>query len=144
MSGGALEEGAFSITPTGDLHLQKTTRSTKGLRKCSLIIIQSGYTYSLDNKDEFTIGRVSTDQLILPDIDLSDHEAYAKGVSRLHAKLRINNNQVSLMDLGSSNGTRVNGQRISPHIEYPLENNDILAFGKLQVRLILSSNEEVE
>ena len=35
------------------------------------------------------------------------------GVSRLHARLRVFGRELTVTDLGSMNGTRVNGQRIA-------------------------------
>jgi pSer/pThr/pTyr-binding forkhead associated (FHA) protein len=58
-------------------------------------------------------------------------------VSRLHAALKIHHNRVTIMDLGSSNGTRVNGQKIVPHVDYPINQGDIIALGKLKIQVIL-------
>ena len=71
----------------------------------SLHIVQTGQILPLVGRDEFTIGRVSEGQSILPDIDLTPYEAYAQGVSRLHATIKIKGNMVNVTDLGSSNGT---------------------------------------
>jgi pSer/pThr/pTyr-binding forkhead associated (FHA) protein len=73
----------------------------------------------LTGQSEFTMGRVAEGQPNLPDVDLSPYEAYAQGVSRLHAVLKLNNQRVFITDLGSSNGTRVNGQKIMPNVDYP-------------------------
>jgi pSer/pThr/pTyr-binding forkhead associated (FHA) protein len=65
------------------------------------------------------------------------YDAYSQGVSRLHASFKIFNQRVTITDLGSSNGTRVNGQRIMPNVEYPLNNGDVIALGKLKIQIIL-------
>lgn len=88
-------------------------------------------------RTEVTLGRIVEGQPILPDIDLSPYEAYAHGVSRLHAALKVNPQRVAIMDLGSSNGTRVNGQKIVPHIDYPLKDQDIVALGKLKIQILI-------
>ena len=103
----------------------------------SLFIIESKQTLNLAGRNDFTLGRVAEGQPILPDVDLSPFEAYSLGVSRLHAALKINHNRVSIMDLGSSNGTRVNGQKIVPHVDYPINQGDIIALGKLKLQIIL-------
>jgi pSer/pThr/pTyr-binding forkhead associated (FHA) protein len=103
----------------------------------SLFIIESKQTLNLAGRTEFTLGRVAEGQPILPDVDLSPFEAYSLGVSRLHAALKVNHNRVSIMDLGSSNGTRVNGQKIVPHVDYPINQGDIIALGKLKLQIIL-------
>ncbi len=73
----------------------------------------------------------------MPDVDLSPYEAYTQGVSRLHSCLKIINQRVVITDLGSSNGTRVNGQKIMPHIDYPLNHGDVIALGKLKVQVLI-------
>jgi pSer/pThr/pTyr-binding forkhead associated (FHA) protein len=80
---------------------------------------------------------VAEGQPILPDVDLSPYDAYAQGVSRLHAALKVTRNRVAIMDLGSSNGTRVNGQKIVPHVDYPLNHSDVIALGKLKLQVII-------
>lgn len=104
----------------------------------SLHIIENGDVLNLAGRSEFTIGRVAEGQPILPDIDLSTYDAYTQGVSRLHSALKIINRRVVITDLGSSNGTRVNGQKIVPHVDYPLNHGDILAFGKLKVQILIN------
>lgn len=41
------------------------------------------------------------------------------------------------MDLGSSNGTRINGQKIVPHVEYTINHGDLVVLGKLKVQVLL-------
>ncbi len=93
----------------------------------------------LSGRSEYTLGRIVEGQPILPDIDLTSYEAYAHGVSRLHAAIKVINQKVVIVDLGSSNGTRVNGQKIVPNIDYPLNNGDIMALGKLRIQVLLHS-----
>jgi pSer/pThr/pTyr-binding forkhead associated (FHA) protein len=73
----------------------------------------------------------------MPDIDLTPYQAYASGVSRLHAVVKRDSDRVLVMDLGSSNGTYVNGRRINPHVEETLNHGDILALGKLKIQVLL-------
>lgn len=103
----------------------------------SLHLVDSGQILPLAGRTEFTLGRVTEGQPILPDVDLSPYEAYAQGVSRLHAALRITNQRIVIVDLGSSNGTRVNGQKIVPNVDYPLNHGDMLALGKLKIQLLI-------
>ena len=103
----------------------------------ALYIIEGKQTLQLAGRHEYTLGRVAEGQPILPDVDLSPFDAYAQGVSRLHAALKINKNRVVIMDLGSSNGTRVNGQKIVPHVDYPISHNDQIALGKLRLQVLI-------
>jgi hypothetical protein len=103
----------------------------------SLYLVDSGQIIHLAGRTEFTLGRVAEGQPILPDVDFSPFEAYAQGVSRLHASLKIMGQRVMITDLGSSNGTRVNGQKIMPHIDYPLNHGDVVALGKLKIQILI-------
>ena len=54
------------------------------------------------------IGRRNRAQGVEPDIDLGIHPV-DRGVSTQHAVLRVSDNGVTVTDLGSTNGTSVNG-----------------------------------
>lgn len=103
----------------------------------SLCVVDTGQIIPLDEREEFTLGRSAEGQPILPDIDLAPYRAYEYGVSRLHASIKKQGRQLSVTDLGSVNGTRLNGQKISPHKPCPLNHGDILTFGKLKIQILI-------
>jgi hypothetical protein len=103
----------------------------------SLHLMDSGKILPLASRNEFTLGRLSEGQPIMPDIDLTPYQAYASGVSRLHAVVKRDANRVMVMDLGSSNGTYLNGRRLNPHTEESLNHGDIVALGKLKIQILL-------
>ena len=62
------------------------------------------------------------------------------GVSRRHAAIRRNEEQnLDLWDLGSSNGTYLNGQRLSAHRPYRLHDGDELRLGSMIIRVFFQS-----
>jgi hypothetical protein len=103
----------------------------------SLHLMDSGKILPLASRNEFTLGRLSEGQPIMPDIDLTPYQAYASGVSRLHAVVKRDADRVLVMDLGSSNGTYLNGRRLNPHMEESLNHGDIVALGKLKIQILL-------
>lgn len=103
----------------------------------NLHLLDTGQVLPLSSRNEFTMGRISEGQPIMPDIDLSPYQAYAAGVSRLHAVIRRNGSSIVFMDLGSANGTFVNGSRLSPNTEQPLQHGDILALGKMRIQVLI-------
>ncbi|MBI3160647.1 MAG: FHA domain-containing protein [Chloroflexi bacterium] len=103
----------------------------------SLHVVRTGQILPLVGREEFTIGRVSEGQSILPDVDLTPFEAYSQGVSRLHATIRVAVDQIMLIDLGSSNGTRLNNDRLQPHREYELRHGDMLSLGRLKLQALV-------
>jgi len=103
----------------------------------TLQILDGGQLLPLSDRNEFTMGRVSDGQTIMPDIDLTGYRAYECGVSRLHAVLKRNKGKVTIMDLGSSNGTYVDGIRLQPEDEFPLSHGSIVSLGKLKIQFLL-------
>lgn len=105
----------------------------------SLHILDSGQILSLAERTEFTLGRVAEGQPIMPDVDLTPFNAYANGVSRLHAVLKRTEKGNVIMDLGSSNGTYLNGGRLVPHLEHPVNHGDVVYLGKLKIQLLFGA-----
>lgn len=94
-------------------------------------------TLQLSGRSEYSLGRVAKGQPILPDFDLTEFDAYQQGVSRLHAAIKVKPAQIVIMDLRSANGTRVNGQKIQPNVDYPIKHGDVIALGKLKLQFLL-------
>jgi hypothetical protein len=93
----------------------------------------------ISGRKEITIGRASKGQAIIPDIDLSLFNAFESGVSRVHVLISAQENEVQVSDLGSANGTRVNGQRIPPNDPYPVHHGDILSLGKFKIQILFTT-----
>lgn len=104
-----------------------------------LQVLQTGQLIPIPEEDEVTLGRASAGQPIVPDIDLTPYQGLEAGVSRLHASIRIKGNEVYIMDLGSANGTRVNGEKISPSTLQKIENLSVIALGKLNFKVLIKS-----
>lgn len=111
--------------------------SKSNFGSATLQILDGGQVLPLAERDELTMGRVSDGQTIMPDIDLTAHSAYEYGVSRLHAVLKRQNDKMTIMDLGSANGTYVDGNRLKPDYESPLSNGSIISLGKLRIQFLL-------
>ena len=106
----------------------------------TLHLLDTGQVLPLAERNEFTLGRISEGQPIMPDVDLSPYQAYTRGVSRLHAVLKREASHVFLMDLGSSNGTFVNGKRLMPNVDHSVSNGDVVALGKLKIQILLKAS----
>jgi pSer/pThr/pTyr-binding forkhead associated (FHA) protein len=91
----------------------------------------------LEGTYEYTLGRVSGNQPILPDIDLTPFQAYEGGVSRLHATIRVDPDQVFINDLGSANGTRINGKKMAAHSTQELADGDMISLGKFKIQILI-------
>ena len=64
------------------------------------------------------------------DADVTINDAY---MSRVHAEIRIESGKIGVMDLGSTNGTFVNGVRLAASEPRVLKPGDMLTLGKTEV-----------
>jgi hypothetical protein len=82
---------------------------------------------------ELIIGRSSDGSAMSPDVDLKDRKGADLGVSRMHLSIRYDpeNHEVLATDLGSANGSFINGQRLMPKEVRLLRHGDELRLGKL-------------
>jgi pSer/pThr/pTyr-binding forkhead associated (FHA) protein len=103
----------------------------------ALRVLDSEDMIFLHSSEEFSLGRATAGQPIVPDVDLTPHNAYETGVSRLHGSLNISERPITIQDLGSVNGTRVNGKKLAPHSKTSLSNGDILTLGKLKLQVLI-------
>ncbi|HEX2907455.1 MAG TPA: FHA domain-containing protein [Phototrophicaceae bacterium] len=62
-------------------------------------------------------------------INLTPYGAEQDGVSRLHAAVEVQGDLVFLMDLGSTNGTFLNNQRLKPNHSVQVRSGDQVRLG---------------
>lgn len=105
-----------------------------------LVLKPRGAEYDIDvhpqaHEHDVVIGRITVNEAMRPDIDLAEYRAESLGVSRLHVAIRHvkNNNTLLIYDLGSANGTFINGQRLHPKEERILRDGDELRLGHLVI-----------
>jgi hypothetical protein len=83
-------------------------------------------------KENIVLGRPDPVTGLRPDIDLTPLAGYRLGVSRRHAEIHwYQDNTLRLYDLGSSNGTFLNGERLEVNKAYTLYNGDEIRLGQL-------------
>jgi hypothetical protein len=85
----------------------------------------------LTPQEEIVIGRTDTKFEGGPDLDLAPFGAAEQGVSRRHAVIRRGEDTLILVDLGSTNGTYLNGQRLIPDQPRVLRDGDEIRAGRL-------------
>jgi FHA domain len=104
------------------------------LGRLILMDMDANAQFPLPADNEITIGRVDPHRGIRPDIDLSKFDP-ASRISRRHARVTSRGGQFYIEDLGSANGTIVNGRtRLNPQEPYPLVNGDVVKFGETTLK----------
>ncbi len=96
------------------------------------------HVFDLDENDELILGRLDPDTGETPEIDLSRYRAAEKGVSRRHAIITRRETALNLIDLGTPNGTFLNGQRLVANQARVLRDGDEVRLGHLVLRISFS------
>jgi hypothetical protein len=101
-----------------DANLVEGEQPAQGSRpSASLVVHHDGETRDVPlNKEVITIGRLADSDVVVDD----------KGASRRHAQIRTKDGVSTLTDLGSTNGTKLNGQQIQSRT---LEDGDRITVG---------------
>lgn len=112
----------IELEATDDLYTGQFSMSAKlaeGAGRIGTIVLPSGERISLG---EFvaTIGRLPECTVTLVDTNVSRH----------HAEIRPDGTKYRVVDLGSTNGTFVNGARVAEH---PLADGDVITCGSTKI-----------
>jgi signal transduction histidine kinase/CheY-like chemotaxis protein len=97
-------------------------------------------SFGLDVNDEIVFGRGQGQDLV----DLAPFGAEQLGVSRRQMLLRPTPTQLFVMDLGSTNGTMLNGYSTGVNTPYTLANGDVLTLGALHLMVNVISRPKGE
>jgi hypothetical protein len=95
---------------------------------------QGGDPVILSGRAEYLLGRDGHEDTV-PDVNLNLFGGQDKGVSRAHAALRAERGQLLLVDLGSTNGTRLNGVRLTAQQPVRVSNGDEIRLGRLTLKV---------
>ncbi len=79
----------------------------------------------------FTVGKQNTSGII------NDYMINNASVSRNHAMFEIKDGRYFVVDMTSSNGTFVNGNRISSNIEVEIKNGDRIVFANAEYKFVV-------
>jgi hypothetical protein len=105
---------------TGGFHITGRMVEGEGGSGAGSIVLPTGDRFTL-TESIITIGRHPDSNLVLAD----------PNVSRNHAEIRPQGDRYVIVDLGSTNGSRVNGVRVDTQL---LEDGDELTFGNTRMR----------
>ena len=113
------------ITPsegmrTGAFQITARMKQGEGGAGAGSLVLPTGDRVPL-GEHVIAVGRLPESNIVLAD----------PNVSRAHAEIRPRGSGYVLVDLGSTNGTRVNGIRVSEHV---LADGDEIAFGNTRMR----------
>lgn len=85
-------------------------------------------------EDELIFGRNAKESRE-PMLDFTELGGFQMGISRRHAKIRRAGTGYEILDLGSTNGTRLNNERLVANKPYPLANGAQVQLGRMRMYL---------
>jgi len=85
--------------------------------------------YSNSASKFFTIGRIDGNDIIIPDF----------AISKKHAVITIDNSKFYIKDLGSTNGTMVNGTRLDKK-QAKIHDKDVLSFARYEFTFLFPAS----
>jgi FHA domain len=98
----------------------------------SLFLLNNGEPIVLSKEPELVLGRGEIPSSE-PAVDLTKFDGFAAGVSRRHAMIKAVDNKYVLIDLNSSNGTWLNGERLFPNKPQDLPSGGVIQLGRLKL-----------
>ncbi len=130
-------QNANSATPAADDMIASAGSDIFAQGTILRIEIEGAEPILLKPKPETVFGRRDPATGSMPDVDLTPFAGYRMGVSRKHALIRQGEgaDRLDLWDLGSSNGTFLNGTRLNANRPYRLRDGDEVRFGQMVLHI---------
>jgi hypothetical protein len=138
LAGAAIQAGRISSQDGGGEEMNRTqifepsstdpgvSPATEALKHAIYPLVKG--EYSTTSSKSFVIGRTDGSDLIMPDF----------AISKKHATIRLDSKSFYLKDLGSTNGTFVNGSRLDKK-SVKIHNQDVLSFARYEFTFLLPS-----
>jgi pSer/pThr/pTyr-binding forkhead associated (FHA) protein len=142
---GSTATGKPSGLDTGEASAIKSAGTGVFTDKMVLRIeIEGGTTPILLHPEEreMSIGRRDPTTGAMPDVDLTPYAGYRMGVSRRHVALKLRNQRLDVWDLGSSNGTYLNGVRMTAYQPHQIHDGDEMRLGQMVLRFYFQETED--
>lgn len=91
--------------------------------------------YLVKVSDGKTVSFATSDKVLGRQADRVDFQVKGYGVSRMHCKIKLIDGVPYIQDLGSMNGTKVNGVRIDGNINTEIKENDVILIANEEFRV---------
>lgn len=116
--------------------------SAKHTLSIEVTVQDTGRIVLLSGDREILVGRLDSAHGIFPELDMTADGGLEEGVSRRHARIYVRESTCFVEDLDSTNGSFLNGDRITPYLPYAFHDGDVLTFGSLQLKFRITNTED--
>ena len=133
--GQGVQDPSATTIPVLSAEVGREDPSGRGSASCLIMLAGPELGRRIDLRPGiFTLGRESHCNLVVP----------LGGVSRVHCSLRREAAGTWLRDLGSTNGSFRNGERIPPHEDVQLRSGDLIGVGGAVFKLLDAGSVELD
>ena len=137
----------LGITPFERIPQQRSSVGEKRvftgvISHCRLMFDRSGALFEFQLHPQTTpilVGRATEHADPEINIDLTAFNGIDLGVSRIHARFERNGSRLFIRDLNSTNGTWINGLRLTPMNVHEIYHCDKIEFGRLSAEFYIKS-----
>jgi pSer/pThr/pTyr-binding forkhead associated (FHA) protein len=130
----------YDITDTASPEMKALDRGMIRPWRIALKLMQLQMEMIVDLSGVMSVGRSHPESGFRPDIDLGPFNGGEMGVSREHLFLKLDGEQVVVVDNKSANGTKLNGEWLKPEQAYVIRHGDELTLGLMNLQIQLLTN----
>jgi len=134
MLGTAADANAAPVVAAQPVAVAPVMTSAPAALSARLIVEADNQEFDLSGKDNVMLGREDAVSNIFPDVDLTPHGGEEGGVSRMHARIFVENGLYMLEDENSTNFTFLNRQKLTAKTPMALHDNDEIKLGRVLLR----------
>jgi hypothetical protein len=123
-----LDTGKFNPELRAQLKAMVNTYHTTS-NELALYFPNYSEPFRIEVDSSITIGRADPETQSYPSLDLNPYQASQLGVSRFHAEIKLVSGRFHIKDMGSRNGTKINGTKIQAFTLVPFTKGDEIRLG---------------
>ena len=138
-----LDARETAVIPTRQLRRSASSADTlreeikhKDDREIILVIRGIIERFVIPKDRKLLLGRSNARMRFVPDIDLTPYGALDRGVSRTHARIWIENGDLYIEDMESTNGTYINNEPLPPNQPKRVTSGNELMLGRLAIQVL--------
>ncbi len=105
-------------------------------------ILNTGRKVLLSAEWEILVGRLDAAHGVFPELDLTADGGLEHGVSRRHARIYNREGACFVEDLDSTNGTFLNGERLTSYLPFKFQDGDVLSMGTMQLKVHIYTGKQ--
>ena len=128
------KEGSTEIQENSNIYTYECIDAQEDMEQATVVLAERGERYVLlpEQKDTYVPIYMKEFPFFIGTLKTKvDYAINSRSVSRFHAKIEQENGQFFLVDLNSTNGTFVNGEKLKPNERHIIYQGDLISFAEI-------------